>query len=278
MDKEIYLVNKICKETLGYNSNELTRHDISSLLHAENYDKIISSFKDKSINQTNNIIRNKIKRKDGEYLTIEWNASMYQGYVFLVGRNITDLIESQKKILYLSYHDKLTGIYNRSFFEEELKRLDNDRNLPLSIVMGDVDGLKITNDVFGHFRGDKPLKDISEILKISIRKGDILSRWGGDEFIILLPNTGEDVTKEIINRIYKNTKKLESTLDYASISLGYSIKTSPEQDVSDILINAENYMYKIKARRGQTFRKKLLPDFFSLFIMKSMKINLVLTE
>ena len=67
-------------------------------------------------------------RKNGEYSTVEWNASVNNDLIYAVGRDITLLVEAQERILYLCYHDKLTGLYNRSFFEEELKRVDNNRH------------------------------------------------------------------------------------------------------------------------------------------------------
>jgi len=77
----------------------------------------------------------------------------------------------------MSFHDYLTGLCNRDFLEEELNRLNLDRNLPLSIVLGDVNGLKLVNDTYGHEKGDELLIKVAEILKQSFRKSDIVSRW-----------------------------------------------------------------------------------------------------
>ncbi|MBM3713402.1 MAG: diguanylate cyclase, partial [Actinobacteria bacterium] len=95
-------------------------------------------------------------------------------------KDITEKKISQERIKYLSFHDKLTGLYNRAFFEEELIRLDVKRQLPLSLVIGDVNGLKLINDAFGHEKGDELLKKISKILKDCFRAEDIIARWGGD--------------------------------------------------------------------------------------------------
>lgn len=258
LNERIHLANKACERTLGYAVEELIGKSIIDFLDELTYNEIISSFDDKSMFQPNTTIQTKVKRKNGKHLTIEWSCSIYDKYIYSVGRNITDLIETQEKILYLSYHDKLTELYNRSFFEEELKRLDNDRNLPISIIMGDVNGLKITNDVFGHSKGDKLLINVANILKNAIRKGDILSRWGGDEFTILLPNTDETATLEIIDRIYTSCKNKNIVLNYASISLGYAIKKFPTQNIYETLTNAENNMYKNKVRDGKIFREKII--------------------
>jgi PAS domain S-box-containing protein len=101
--------------------------------------------------------------------------------------DITERKQAEEEIKYLSFHDKLTGLYNRVFFEEELKRLDTERELPLSLIMGDVNGLKLVNDALGHQEGDKLLVKVAKALRKSSRHEDIVARWGGDEFIILLP-------------------------------------------------------------------------------------------
>lgn len=83
--------------------------------------------------------------------------------VVIVFRDVTGERETQQQLQHLSFHDGLTGLYNRSFFEEELRRLDSDRQLPLSIVMGDTNDLKLVNDAFGHQEGDRLLIKIAHI-------------------------------------------------------------------------------------------------------------------
>jgi diguanylate cyclase (GGDEF)-like protein/PAS domain S-box-containing protein len=121
--------------------------------------------------------------------------------VVRVFRDITQKREQRKRIEYLSYHDQLTGLYNRSFFEEELMRLDKERNLPISILMGDVNGLKLTNDIFGHVYGDELLKTLASVFRRICRADDIIARWGGDEFVILLPKTSKKDAEGIAMRI-----------------------------------------------------------------------------
>lgn len=77
----------------------------------------------------------------------------------------TERKKHEEKIKYLSYHDSLTGLYNRKFFEDELKRIDNKKNLPITIIFGDVNGLKLTNDIFGHIAGDELLKKSAKLLE-----------------------------------------------------------------------------------------------------------------
>ncbi|QUH27162.1 GGDEF domain-containing protein [Serpentinicella alkaliphila] len=123
-------------------------------------------------------------------------------------------------VLYGYYYDQLTGHYNRYFFQEKLKRLDVERNLPISIVMVDVNELKLTNDAFGNEVGDMLLKSISEQLKLGCTNDDIIARVGGDEFVILLPKTSYTDTERIVNRIYKAIEQQKINQVVVSISMG----------------------------------------------------------
>jgi diguanylate cyclase (GGDEF)-like protein len=159
---------------------------------------------------------------------------------------------------YLSYHDKLTGLFNRSFFEEEIKRIDTSRQLPLSIIIGDANGLKLTNDAFGHQTGDRLLCTIAGILKRTCRAEDIISRWGGDEFSILLPKTDYIMADEICGRIKSECDKTEVGSVRLSISFGYATKNDPSESFEQIFKKAEEWMYKHKLLEGRSFRNHLI--------------------
>ncbi len=116
-------------------------------------------------------------------------------------RDITSRKQHEDEVKYLNYHDSLTGLYNRPFFHEELARLDTPRQLPLSIIIGDINGLKLINDALGHDEGDKLLVNVARILKASCRTDDIIARTGGDEFWILLPKTDGEGARQIVERI-----------------------------------------------------------------------------
>lgn len=255
---ELIGVNQSWERILGYRANELQNSSIVSYLHPDDFISIKDSFEDGTIFEPNNLLRSRLLSKEGHWVYIDWNITFYEDHLYCVGRDVTNLIKKEEEIYFLSFHDKLTGLYNRAYFEEELKRLDNNRNLPLAIIMGDVNGLKIINDVFGHLAGDKMLIAIGDILRTSCRKGDIIARWGGDEFIILLPNTAIENVKEIIQRIMTNCKNNELDLQYVNISLGYAIKESTDINIIDVLVEAENNMYKNKVIEGKIVREIII--------------------
>jgi len=177
---------------------------------------------------------------------------------FGISRDISERKKAEEKVEYLSFHDILTGLYNRTYFEEEIKRLDTARQLPLTVVMGDTNGLKLINDTFGHEKGDLFLKKIADILREAFRKEDIISRWGGDEFTIILPRTNTGDANSIIKRISKMCKE-QSTPDMPlSVSLGVSTKKKPGESVEDILKEAEDRMYRKKISDSKPIHESLV--------------------
>ncbi|MDY0027634.1 MAG: PAS domain-containing protein, partial [Candidatus Humimicrobiaceae bacterium] len=178
--------------------------------------------------------------------------------IFGITRDITEKKKAEEKIKYLSFHDVLTGLYNRAFFEEELKRLNTDRQLPLTIVMGDVNGLKLINDAYGHIKGDEFLVEIADILKDSFRKEDILSRWGGDEFIAILPKTTTRDAQKVVKRIKDSCKKRATTEMPLSISLGVATKKKPGEDIEEVIKKAEDKMYRQKALESKSINEQLV--------------------
>lgn len=122
--------------------------------------------------------------------------------------DITENKRKEKEIEYLSFHDKMTGLYNRRYFENELKRLETSRKLPIAILIADLDNLKYINDQFGHLKGDQYIKIAAEIIKNSTREADIAARIGGDEFALILPET----TLKEADLIYQRIKKQEKII------------------------------------------------------------------
>jgi len=177
---------------------------------------------------------------------------------FGISRDITDRKKAEEKIEYLSFHDGLTGLYNRAYFDEELHRLDTERQLPITIVMGDLNGLKLINDAYGHARGDMLLRNIADILKESFRKEDITSRWGGDEFLSILPKTSVRDARSIIKRIKESCKEKSTTEMPLSISFGVSTKKSSSENIVDILKEAEDKMYKSKIVESVPIQESLI--------------------
>lgn len=162
--------------------------------------------------------------------------------------------DKQKQIEYLSFHDQLTGLYSRYFFERELERLDTQDHLPLSLVLVDVNGLKLINDAFGHKKGDLLLKKVSELLKSECGPEGIVCRIGGDEFTVLIPNTGSEKVKKLSEGICRalSSNSIESIPITASC--GCSTKFQLDEDMSEIFRKAEDNMYHSKTSEKKSIR------------------------
>lgn len=169
----------------------------------------------------------------------------------VIVEDITEQKQRLQQVEYLSYHDALTGLYNRYFIDESIRRLDTLRNYPLALVMMDVNGLKEINDTYGHDHGDRLLVEFAEKLKEVFRKDDILGRMGGDEFLVVLPRTNEDDVIQLIQRT--NAIKLSFSKGgyMASVAMGYAIKTKESEDIYAKFVEADNRMYGHKRSMKQ---------------------------
>ncbi len=176
------------------------------------------------------------------------------GVVF-VFKDVTEKKEQALKIEYMSFHDSLTGLYNRRFFDEELKRLDTGRNLPITVILGDVNSLKLTNDIFGHDAGDELLKTVAQAMKRVCRADDIIARWGGDEFALLLPQTSETDAALIVKRLKREVEKHSVNAIDCSISLGLSTKSNVSEDIADTVNAAVANMYSNKTMARANVQK-----------------------
>lgn len=213
----------------------------------------------------------------GESTTFEWNAkkpsnnSVFEVEVYLTRialhhhdvilatiRDISEKKKAERMIQYLSFHDQLTGLYNRAFFEKELIRLDIARSLPISIIMADVNGLKLANDAFGHLAGDELLKLAGDVFRKGCRQEDIVARWGGDEFVVILTKTDYETASRVCERIKDECTKAEMKPILLSIGLGYATKVNEKQSIFETIKEAETLMYANKLKEGRVNRQKII--------------------
>jgi diguanylate cyclase (GGDEF)-like protein/PAS domain S-box-containing protein len=163
-------------------------------------------------------------------------------------RDISEQKRTEKQLIYMSSHDELTGLYNRAFFETEVERFALGRHFPLSIIVADVDGLKPVNDYQGHAMGDKLIRSAANVLNQSLRPDDMLARIGGDEFAVLLPDTGETTAASIIERIKKNIEIFNDTGADFNLSISLGSATAKKGDLlSKVFGYADEAMYREKA-------------------------------
>jgi diguanylate cyclase (GGDEF)-like protein/PAS domain S-box-containing protein len=190
-----------------------------------------------------------------------------------VGRNITERKKREEEIIYLNHHDLLTDLYNRTYLQKEIQRLNNEEHLPLSVVIGDINGLKLINDSFGHAEGDRLIVEISNILKHCCGHLGIIARTGGDEFTILLPKTDSAATQKIIERIKSDceakAQEIDTDIHFTNISLGYATKSCPEESLEKTIQIAEDFMYKQKLFEYKSLHSSILSSIKRTMAEKS---------
>jgi diguanylate cyclase (GGDEF)-like protein len=147
---------------------------------------------------------------------------------------------------YLSNHDPMTGLYNRLYFNEELARLDRSRQIPSSIIVADLNGLKQVNDSQGHESGDLLIMAAAEIIRSGIRADDVAARIGGDEFAVILPFTRNDEAEMVLSRIRKKEALHRETSDL-QVFISYGLATAEQQGgMNEALKLADKRMYEEK--------------------------------
>ncbi len=249
--------NPALSKIMGYNSfKEVNNGYIKEILDTVN-EEIPNSSNEK------NFLQKQIERENGSkaWIEVSFNKDFNHNRDIIcngIVRDITSKKVFENKIKYLSFHDKLTGLYNRAFFEAELKRLNKKRQLPLTVVIADIDGLKLINDAFGHESGDKLIKKIAGIFKYCFRSEDIIARYGGDEFAILLPATPINEVLKIIDRIKIACKKEGNKILPLSISIGVSSKTEISQEINSVIKDADDQMYRNKLMKKQSPQSSLI--------------------
>lgn len=181
---------------------------------------------------------------------VEWDDNGYAVRVAGTGTDITDKMQYLDQLHFANTHDQLTGLFNRSFFDAEIERMKSSRHYPVSIVMADIDGLKLINDSFGHAAGDQLIRRAANVLRESFRCEDVVARIGGDEFAAILPTADEPVVKEAIRRVLSLLEEINLADDeyVVSISLGSATAENADQ-FGEAMRLADSRMYYYKKRR-----------------------------
>jgi len=271
---KIEMLNKVAQSLTGWTNEEAKgRHytEVFVLSHEDRRQEIQDPIVTAMVTDQTQELKNNavLTAKDGSVFHLEDSAAPIKDEtgetigIVLVFRDVSEKKEQREEIEYLSFHDALTGLYNRRFLEAELLRLDTERNLPIAIIMGDVNGLKLTNDIFGHAHGDIFLKKIADVMRRTCRADDIIARWGGDEFVILLPKTTIEQAKQIKNRIKTEFARDGVKVIKGNISLGCDVKTSMDQSIMECLESAEEKMYAVKILERDDFKSTTLDSIIT---------------
>lgn len=248
-DGTIVQYNNSAKETFAFMNIEID---------GANYDNLIKTW----LVQSNGYIE---KNDAGQMISVQKAGKRYyyqltqskikdsRGTVFGTFTelsNITMQQESIQELFKLVNTDQLTGLYNRRYFDDMCVKYDKEVFYPLVIFSGDLNRLKFTNDTYGHACGDRLIQLISKVLKTAAPKGSVICRHGGDEFSVIIPNSSKGMAIDFIRRVDKICQmSAEEPFGAPSISLGYAFKENRNQDIKEIIEEADKMMYEVKARK-----------------------------
>lgn len=278
-DKIIFW-NKAAEKIFGYTAAQALGLDSDLLIperfrnpNKQTFRQLIEKVPAGSRAETNSL---KGLHQSGREIPMEWAISTVtvggQKIHTAIIRDITERVNNEEQLLFLSFHDALTGLYNRAYFEEEMQRLSKARLDTVGLLISDVDGLKLVNDTMGHKTGDGLLVVIAGIITDACRQGDVVARIGGDEFAAILPNCTVEAIEQVCARIREVTAAYNSQNPELplSISLGWVVRPVKDLDANRLFHTADDEMYREKVKNHDLMVKN--------FIQALQKKNLISEE
>ena len=277
---EVVEYNAMYARIVGRTEEEIKAVGWKSYTHPEDIEaelELYERFKSGDMNGYN--MEKRFIKPDGEIVwanitvaSLNRNRELDTNYLCIV-EDITDRKKKEEEILYLNDHDHMTGVYNRRFLESAIEKTDKEDFLPLSVLVGDINGVKLVNDAFGHAAGDILIIETARIIQSCCRKNDILARTGGDEFVILMPRTGHEAVSGVIEEIRRKCEEYNRDVfneAYAiNISLGHATKEKADEDFEKIKKLAEDFMYKRKLLEHKSSHSVILSSIKATMYEKS---------
>ena len=282
-DGRVIFVNDFGLRLTGYMKEEVIGHSYFDTFIPKNLRRTAIAWFRESVKSKKIIIHDfdPIQTKTGVIRFVNWNHTLLldsEGNVSgvaSIGEDITERKQFQERLQHMSFHDSLTGLFNRTYFEEEMIHLEEDVFAPVGIIVCDVDGLKLVNDTLGHSTGDKLLWLTAGIIKKCFREEDKVCRIGGDEFAIILPKSELSSVEHACLRIRKAVERynLENEEFPLSLSVGFAVSGERQENVRSVFKEADNNMYQEKLHRSKSSRSALVQA-----LMKTLEARDFITE
>jgi diguanylate cyclase (GGDEF)-like protein/PAS domain S-box-containing protein len=253
-DRKIVFCNPITSELTGYPLEEIINESFVKFIYPEDIPMVVENYRKRVEGESlPGRYQFRLVRKDLSFrwveasgIRIDWEGELATLHFLM---DVTDRKKAEIALEFRSTHDILTGLYNRQYFEQEIERLQNSRRQPISILVMDMNGLKKINDTQGHAVGDEQLRVAAREIRKAFRPDDIVARIGGDEFVILLPETDTTTTIKVVERVKEvihDFNQLNPEHNPISFAIGFATSESTP-NLSDVLRNADRDMYIQKA-------------------------------
>ncbi|MFA6308311.1 MAG: HD domain-containing phosphohydrolase [Clostridia bacterium] len=266
-------VNNTAIELTGYSEEELLRMSINDITCKCAVEEALNSFNELLKTGSSNVVLPYV-HKDGSnhwwtVNSVKISENRFLGFC----SDVTDKKKAEDDLIYSLNHDYLTKLYNRKYFEESKLKMVKEKRLPISIIIADINGVRLINDAFGFDKGDKLIFETSKILQSITRKDDVLARIGGDEFGFILPETDYKETDKIVSSINKafnayNHKK-KNKLYEINLSIGYATKTNEDKSIKEISKLADEHLHNQKLLNLKSFRSNLISTIIATVYEKS---------
>lgn len=268
--RRILEVNRHFREMLGYSPQELENkyaYDIvmdSKAAIDRYYDEILP------VRHELPVELRPFRRKNGQVIEVERSGVLVHlegKKVYMVtARDVSERKMAEEKLNFLSFHDTLTGLYNRAYFEEEMTRMDSRREGSVGLIAFDLDGLKLVNDSFGHEHGDFLLVRAAELIKSCFREGDVVARIGGDEFAVLMRGATLEAMEKAVARIQFQLDRMDRVAHRIplSLSIGYAYGEKADLKMRELFREADNNMYREKLHRSQSTRSAIVQTVMTM--------------
>ena len=197
------------------------------------------------------------------------------GEIVALFDDVTEKKRAEEDIEYLAYHDYLTDTYNRRYFENEFAVKNTEDFYPLAIIMGDINGLKLINDSFGHYSGDYAIKQFAVEIQKRIPENAILARVGGDEVSVILTRSSKEKARLLTGELQSNIRfsikdnKGNDVGAELTATFGYSCQSFPGQGLDELAKEAETFMYRRKFLESTSKRSNVIDAIMSTLFEKS---------
>lgn len=279
-DGYITMVNSKVKDSLGYDPEDIVGKHVLEFVHDIQQDKVRAGMACRLTGGLSDSYETLAVHKDGSLRSVRLNASpiIENGKVtggMVLAEDITERKRAEAQLEFFSLHDALTGLFNRTFFEQEIRKLDRSGSSLQAVVVCDVDGLKLINDTLGHDKGDLLLITAANLIMEAFGEIGCAARVGGDEFVVLVREADEAAVKHSVQKLRMAVEGYNSpaVIVHLNISVGLSVNDTGNKSPMELFEEADNSMYREKLNHNQSSRSAIVQT-----LVKTLEARDFLTE